>query len=68
MNEVVLLRKGMEALTSTLGDVETERFIAILLRDLFDYTEWRKNNLCITHRIRTRQGRGTVHVLSKGFM
>jgi hypothetical protein len=47
MNEAVLMRKGMETLISTLGDVEAERFIAILLREPFDYTEWRKNNLCV---------------------
>ena len=30
-------------LLENLGAVETERFIALLLREPFDYTEWRMN-------------------------
>lgn len=33
---------GMKALTKALGPVEAERFIALLNRERFDYTEWRK--------------------------
>jgi hypothetical protein len=32
----------MNALVQTLGMVDTERFISIIKRDTFDYTEWRR--------------------------
>lgn len=35
--------EGLRALMTALGDVEAERFIALLNRERFDYTEWRKN-------------------------
>ena len=34
---------GIEILNQHLGVVETERFIALIQREKFDYTEWRKN-------------------------
>ncbi|GHT14254.1 hypothetical protein FACS1894170_11090 [Planctomycetales bacterium] len=45
MNETVLMRQGMDTLITHLGYVEAERFISILLREPFDYTEWRKKGL-----------------------
>lgn len=36
---------GMDCLVKNLGIIDTERFIAALLRERFDYTEWRKKNL-----------------------
>jgi hypothetical protein len=44
-NSAALLEKGMRCLNSELGILDTERFIALLLREQFDYTEWRKDNL-----------------------
>lgn len=35
--------KGVELLAKYLGDVEAERFIALIQREPFDYTKWRKN-------------------------
>ena len=32
---------GMNALLEKLGKVDAERFIMLLLREPFDYTEWR---------------------------
>ena len=26
-----------------MGDIETERFISIIIRERFDYTKWQKN-------------------------
>ena len=46
MTEAVLMKTGMKILIEQLGNIEAERFISLLLRDPFDYTEWRKNNLC----------------------
>ena len=37
--------KGYEILTKYLGEVEAERFIALIQRELFDYTKWRQKNL-----------------------
>jgi hypothetical protein len=34
---------GIEILNQHLGVIETERFISLIQRDKFDYTEWRKN-------------------------
>lgn len=33
---------GMKALVENLGLVEAERFIVLIQREPFDYTEWRK--------------------------
>lgn len=35
--------EGMRALMQNLGAVEAERFITLINREHFDYTEWRKN-------------------------
>ena len=34
--------EGFKALSSTLGEVEAERFITIILREPFDYTKWQR--------------------------
>jgi hypothetical protein len=34
--------KGLKALTEALGPVEAERFVALLLREPFDYTQWQR--------------------------
>ena len=47
MTETVLMKTGMKALIEQLGNIEAERFVSILLREPFDYTEWRKDNLCV---------------------
>jgi len=42
MTETQLRIDGMKALSDRLGIVEAERFISVLLREKFDYTEWRQ--------------------------
>jgi hypothetical protein len=44
-NSVALLDKGMRCLNNELGILDTERFVALLLSEPFDYTEWRRDNL-----------------------
>ncbi len=39
-NEIKL--QGLDALINSLGEVEAERFISLILRQPFDYTEWQK--------------------------
>lgn len=43
--EAEIRMTGMQALISTLGLVEAERFLVALSRDRFDYTEWRRTGL-----------------------
>ena len=40
--EAELMQSGMDCLIKNLGIIDTERFISKLLRERFDYTEWRK--------------------------
>ena len=47
MTETVLMKTGMKVLIEQLGNIEAERFVSILLREPFDYTKWRKENLCV---------------------
>lgn len=35
--------KGLQVLTKYLGDVEAERFVALIQREPFDYTKWRQD-------------------------
>jgi hypothetical protein len=37
--EMALRNEGMKILINNLGKVEAERFISLIIRDLFDYTE-----------------------------
>jgi len=37
-NEIKL--QGLDALINSLGEVQAERFITLMLREPFDYTEW----------------------------
>jgi hypothetical protein len=37
-NEIKL--QGLDALIRSLGEVQAERFITLMLREPFDYTEW----------------------------
>ena len=45
MTDSELKSKCFTILSEHVGSVEMERFIMLLNRDAFDYTEWRKNNL-----------------------
>ena len=38
----VLRYEAMELLMRTFGAVDAERFISMIKRDTFDYTEWRR--------------------------
>ncbi|MDR1493637.1 MAG: hypothetical protein LBT05_13075 [Planctomycetaceae bacterium] len=42
-SDVLIKREGMRVLTKYLGIVEAERFITLILREPFDYTEWQRN-------------------------
>jgi hypothetical protein len=40
--EMALRNEGMRVLINKLGNVEAERFISLILREPFDYTEWQR--------------------------
>jgi hypothetical protein len=44
-NTMVIMNKGMNYLLEKLGVIDTEVFISHLLRESFDYTKWRRDNL-----------------------
>jgi hypothetical protein len=37
-----IIHSGFESIFSTLGMVDAERFIMLIKRDKFDYTQWQK--------------------------
>ncbi|MCL2441254.1 MAG: hypothetical protein FWD14_05900 [Treponema sp.] len=41
--EMTLRNEGMKVLINNLGRVEAERFISLIIREPFDYTEWQRN-------------------------
>jgi hypothetical protein len=41
-SDTVLRDEGMRVLAEQLGLVEAERFIVLMRREPFDYTEWRQ--------------------------
>ncbi len=34
--------EGVRVLAQSLGDIEAERFVALIQREPFDYTQWRQ--------------------------
>lgn len=58
--------QGVQALIDALGEVMAEKFIALLSREPFDYTEWQRNlwpnisveelsKAAMARRVRTRE-------------
>jgi len=45
MTDTVLKSTAIEILIENLGIINTERFIALINRESFNYTEWRRENL-----------------------
>ena len=41
-SDTLLKSDGMRVLAENLGIVEAERFITLILREPFDYTEWQR--------------------------
>jgi hypothetical protein len=41
--EMALREEGMKILINKLGQVEAERFISLIIREPFDYTEWQRD-------------------------
>jgi hypothetical protein len=43
ITDTEIRRRGTHALIEALGDVEAERYLAIVSREPFDYTKWQKD-------------------------
>lgn len=43
MTDTEIRIKGLDILSRNLGRVEAERFISLINREPFDYTEWQKD-------------------------
>ena len=41
-SDTLIRKEGLEALKSRLNPVETEKFLMLIRRDNFDYTEWQR--------------------------
>ncbi len=41
-NDAVVRIEGMNALLKNLGKVDAERFIALIIKEPFDYTKWQE--------------------------
>jgi len=42
MNNAVLKQEGLRVLAENLGLVEAEKFLVLMRREPFDYTEWQR--------------------------
>ena len=42
ITDTEIKQKGIHILSEYLGEVEAERFIALIQRERFDYTKWRQ--------------------------
>ena len=42
ISDTEIKAKGVHVLAQYLGDVDAERFIALIQREPFDYTKWRQ--------------------------
>jgi hypothetical protein len=43
ITDTELKLRGIEALIAALGVVEAERFVSLILREPFDYTQWQRD-------------------------
>ena len=43
VNIIEVIERGMKCLSDNLGADETEVFVSTILRERFDYNEWRKS-------------------------
>ena len=39
---VELMHRGMNCLVDHMGEIDAQRFISAILREKFDYTQWRR--------------------------
>lgn len=42
MNEAILKKSAMKCLIDNFGNVDTQRFISLIIKESFDYTKWQE--------------------------
>ena len=45
LTDTMIEKRGIDALVKELGNVDAERFINLAIKEPFNYTEWRQNNM-----------------------
>jgi len=60
MTDSEIRAKGIRVLLSSLGSVEAERFIALIIREPFDYTRWQQS-LFENHSVESLSDAATEH-------
>lgn len=40
---IAIMNEGMQCLTERMGVVKAERFISVIIREKFDYTQWQRD-------------------------
>ena len=45
LSDEEIMSRGMKVLIEGIGDLEAEKFIALVNRNQMNYTEWRRENL-----------------------
>ena len=43
LTDIEIKRKGFRILVEKLGDVDAEKFISLINKEPFDYTQWQSN-------------------------
>ena len=43
MSTAEVMEQGMKCLVDNIGIVEAERFIAVVMQEKFDYTQWQRS-------------------------
>ena len=41
-SDIEVMDRGISCLIDGLGTIDTERFVSLLVRERFDYTEWQR--------------------------
>lgn len=60
-SDAFLLDSGIKCLSENLGLVEAERFISLLIKEPFDYTKWRRDNLCVNMSVKDISNAAAEH-------
>jgi hypothetical protein len=42
LTNIEIKKKGLKALVNSLGDVDAEKFISLIIKEPFDYTKWQE--------------------------
>ena len=66
--EMLLRSEGMKVLINHFGRVEAERFISLIIREPFDYTEWQSDlfdNLSVKELSNMAMKEYSIHAINE---